>query len=350
MRNFKRIPTKQYVLNIAFRALRSTVKNSKDLFFSIFELIAAFASIFGFIFIFIHFKDVKTQYTSLLIIVILVLVAFTVFLVLRMYKLAIQTKQYDELQNHIRDLEAQLYQSNELTKNIMHAIHNIVHESRSRMQIIYDDIINENYDQTLERQESFKKFLMYIVTNIKEIYDNITNQNCAITIKILEFESCKDDSTDQNKKSKPYHKFFVSTIYRDCISFRHRKKYADDNGHFELSSNTAFDIIMSPHNNISYYCSNDLQNEHSYVNSNRHWKKLYNATLVVPIRTPNFDKGIYNGEYDVIGFITVDNLLGGFDDELSYNTLATIADNLYYVFILQADYMELTNLIGGRKK
>lgn len=351
MRDIKRISTKRRKANIIIRMVTSTIKNAKDIFFSIVELLSALASIGGFIFIFIKYKNAQTEYTSLLIIVILVLVAFTVFLVLRMYKLAIQTKQHDELKNKISDLDNDLYRSNELTNDMIHAIHNIIHESRSRMQIIYDDIINENFDQTIERQESFKKYLMYVLSNIKEIYDNITCQTCAISIKILELESCQNEpSSSGSKGDSCYNKFMISTLYRDSVSFRHRNKYSEENNRFEVSSNTAFDIILSPNNNVSYYYSNDLQGEHSYINSNRHWKKLYNATLVVPIRTPIFSNGKYTGGYDVIGFITVDNFLGGFNDTLAYNALATIADNIYHVFILQSDFMELANTNKGSKQ
>lgn len=70
--------------------------------------------------------------------------------------------------------------------------------------------------------------------------------------------------------------------------------------------------------NKEYFVSNNLGTEEKYDNSNNDWKKFYNATAVIGYP-------INRVQQNTVGFLCVDNLEGGFDEESTIVILTTFA-------------------------
>jgi len=322
-------------LRYGCKASTPLLEKTKDVIFLVFEIIAGLASISGILFLFYHYEDQADNFTAYLFGVIILLVLLTIFLVLRTVKLSSKCSAYYLSETSLKLLENELEVRDEILSNVSECLHNIIHESRSRIQIILDDIDSENFIVKERRQASIKKYTYVVLSNVKEIFDSMTLDNCAVCLKFLDF------SEHSNKGETPQQTLTVYTKLRDNISFRERTKSDSRLGNYEVQANTAFDTIINRSKN--YFISNDLQNEPDYVNMNERWKRLYNACIVVPIRSPLFENGKYNGKFDCIGFLAVDNKKGGFREDLSYNVLAAVADNMYHVLSLSDSYFEAAN-------
>lgn len=198
--------------------------------------------------------------------------------------------------------------------------HNIIHSHRDLVNKINTDLVLKK-PSLAKREESFRKYLLYFLINIKEIFDLITSDTCNVCIKmILESEKNYD--------------YNVKTYLRDSISYRNRRDIDNDIESYPYYKNTAFDCILG-HEHHNFFLSNnllELEQQGKYRNFNPKWKSNYNACLVVPIRAT--DRVDYNKN---IGFLCVDNMKGGFDEKIAFNILAAFADLVYCLF--QAIYL-----------
>lgn len=184
--------------------------------------------------------------------------------------------------------------------------HNYAHKYRS----IVTDVYLSYPDQELDHYRTLKEFLVYMMANVKEIFDITTGDSCAVCVKVLQ----RND---------------VRTLVRDSISER-RRSQADGVKVFDYRRNTAFRYILDEKFKDSFYLSNNMKIEKVYENANPYWRELYNSTLVVPIRI------VTNEETHVarvIGFICVDNFKGGFT-RTSIDLLASFADLLFHMWHL----------------
>jgi hypothetical protein len=181
--------------------------------------------------------------------------------------------------------------------------HNYAHKYRSIITNVY-------FNQGVDHYRTLKEFLVYMMANIKEIFDITSSDNsCAVCVKLLQGND-------------------VRTLVRDSVSERPRSQ-TDGARVFDYRRNTAFRTILDSNFKDSVYRSNDLQNE-IYENANLNWRKLYNATLVVPIRILLNEE---TNEARVIGFICVDNFKGGFT-RTSVDLLASFSDLLFHMWHL----------------
>jgi len=242
--------------------------------------------------------------------------------------------------NKINELTTKLETKNEILKGVAFHMHNILDQLRDRIAeltsfcdalLLDKDYIPEEAD-IIDVLRITKQFNIYLVNNVKDIFDYLTQDNCSVCIKIIDIS--EDDE------------FIVSTLMRDTRSFRERK--ANDglyNEPFPWYENTAFKKILGNNVPDSFYVSDDLKNEQSYVNINCNWKNFYNATLVAPIRLNLSD---LNHEEDmdanVIGFLCIDNFKGGFTSKASIEIMASIADSLYQYFNTTAKLLDQATL------
>ena len=102
------------------------------------------------------------------------------------------------------------------------------------------------------------------------------------------------------------------------------------------SHNTAFLKISSPDYDDNFYINDDLINDKEYKNDNRAWRKYYNACLVVPIRRSLIKAVVQTQDYDIVGFLCVDNKGGRLNNKTSIEILSMLGDSLYCLFYMHS--------------
>lgn len=112
-----------------------------------------------------------------------------------------------------------------VTANI---VHNFCHEYRSVIAYLSGDALeNMTPEYYLEVKSSFQKFFLFALPNIKELFDSLTEDSCAVCIKIID--------EDLN----------VRTFRRDPVSYRARRESDSVLDIFPYKGNTAFANIMN---------------------------------------------------------------------------------------------------------
>lgn len=250
-------------------------------------------------------------------------------------------------EQNIKNLKYKLLSESKKMDEVSFVIHNIQDQLRnvmSKLVATYETLLTEKEKVTqsdiLDILRITKSYHLYVVDNIKNMFDSLTGSRCSVCIKIV------DGFVDDNDA-------IISTLIRDTSSYRVRNSNDSlSNKAFLWHENTAFKDILSETNPQKYYASDDLSKENSYVNINSNWKSFYNATLVIPIRLGFHEN--YGCEVDnsVLGFICIDNMGGKLNNNIAINLLASIADSLYLYFTYLEDIMDLKTEIesdGGHK-
>jgi hypothetical protein len=251
------------------------------------------------------------------------------------------------LNNQLSQLKKE-YQKNKYNfGEIADITHSIQDQLRDRIYELYEEhsaiVAGENIlpMEKIDYGRTNELFYLFLIDNIKRIFDLLTEDKCSVCIKILEENVYElDNSICKND-------IMLRTFMRDSGSYIERKSSDNSFQEYPYYENTAFKTILSPDNNESYYVSDSLSEETTYVNINNNWNKYYNATLVCPIRIELLDdEEALNTEYSVLGFICIDNRKGGFANRIAIQTLAGISDSLYNHFLL---FNELQNVIYEKK-
>lgn len=197
-------------------------------------------------------------------------------------------------------------------------IHNICHEYRAvATELFVARMKGKEAVDALIKKNVTSMFYNNAIVNVKEIFDRMTGDSCAVCIKLVDGKS------------------FISTTLRDPVSARERGDVDRQPAlmNFDYRSNTAFRKILSDDDPATFFADDDLvglYNRGDYINANPRWQKLYSATLVAPIRYL-YDK---NRNACVIGFICVDNKRGLLDNEMAKDLLAWFADILFHILFL----------------
>lgn len=242
-----------------------------------------------------------------------------------------------DLDGKQRALDDVTKEKEDLKEKYLRAVRGIENISRERTGLtdcfvaIYRGVL---FDQ-IELRHRGCEFLNKLLTHTKEIFDVHTGHVCSVCIKIFS----KHDAYSPhraNKEAPSQH--VVRTLLRDSASSTERKAAADqDMVKYPYFENTAFSEIMHPSGVSNFWFSNDLAAlRESYKNGHSSWRTYYNATAVIGIRAPTGGGSDYT-----IGFLCVDNLNGGFDDQQTKYILGTMANTLYYVlsslYLVQSD-------------
>lgn len=170
----------------------------------------------------------------------------------------------------------------------------------------------------------FERFISTMLTNITNTCNAITGDQCATCIKII-----------KNNK--------VKTFYRDPMSYRMRQgaDHKDDKPFiYDISDNYAFKIIADPTIKETAFICDNLKDLKPYENRNPKWSNLYNATAVIPIEISELEDSSANKSLtkrsktkkNIIGFLCVDNLKGGFESRELKDFLAGFGDLLFNLF------------------
>jgi hypothetical protein len=165
------------------------------------------------------------------------------------YKIAdneieLREKEILKLINDINKLRFSSEQSAEI-------VHNFCHEYRCIMGYILGCDPGMGKEDYLKISNSFHKFMLFALSNIKELFDILTGNECAVCIKIIVDEAS------------------VKTFLRDPVSYRSRSEIDRKMQSFPIMGNTAFDVITNPQLSDTYYICNDLKNEDQYTNLNK---------------------------------------------------------------------------------
>lgn len=190
--------------------------------------------------------------------------------------------------------------------NISTFLHNFSHSYKNTMS----EIIKTSHNMVRSNPTDLSQFLGAAIDNIKAIVDEITGDECALSINVM-----ADDES-------------VFTLGRDAISRRQRREIDLRVPLQKWIENTHYSTILDADNRSSYFLSNDLQKEAYYRNSVPGWDRYYNAIVVVPIKR---DLGGEGEMMIATGFLCVDNFHGGFD-QVIVEMLAMFADYLFVLF------------------
>ena len=214
-----------------------------------------------------------------------------------------------KLGEDISQLKSEIDSGINLQAKIAQTFHNFSHRYRDKIVKIHENPSKQNTGR-----KDLHGFLHNMVANIKEIFDILTKNDCAVSIKILDND-------------------FIKTLIRDAISDRERSEIDKQLPQYRYDQNTAFEVILDENINQPYYMSNNLkteQSEKTYNNANKNWHKHYNACLVAPIRYIEMkEDGAEKSA--VLGFICFDNKKGGFN-EVGKDVLASYADHCFHLF------------------
>ncbi len=198
-------------------------------------------------------------------------------------------------------------------------------ESLASLIDIYSDI-NELHRFENPTSEKIMKSGTEICTKLKHIYDDITNSNTSVSIKII---VSKGGSLDSD----------VITLCRDNARMMQRKAHYETRKH-KVTDNTSFAKILQSflYNKTEnvFYFSNNLTSENNYSNTSEqyygttksnHWTLPYKSEIVVPI-TPL--KKEQDKDVIMIGFLCMDcDNTNTFNETLDIKILQSIADSLF---------------------
>lgn len=232
-----------------------------------------------------------------------------------------------DLDGKQRALDDVTKEKEDLKEKYLRAVRGIENISRERTGITdyFVSIYRGEYFDHSDLQHRACDFLNKLLNHTKEIFDVHTGHACAVCIKIFSrHDALRPRGTDSRT---PSHQV-VRTLLRDSVSSTERKAGAgQDRGEYPYYVNTAFFEIMQNLGAGNFWFSNDLASlGNRYQNGHQNWKDYYNATAVIGIKAPTEGDSDY-----LIGFLCVDNLCGGFDNEHAKYILGTMASTLYYV-------------------
>lgn len=182
------------------------------------------------------------------------------------------------------------------------------------------------------------------LTNILDCYCNIMNgyTRCKMSACIKIFKYDKSGIDEQNA--------CLMTFSRSTSTNTERREY-ERNSKILVSENTDFESIANPNNNEVVFFQENLTEYaktlegvgQEYKNTNKQWRKYYNATIVAPIRIKRdlvyHDKHDKNKEtYELLGFLCIDSLDEGvfsdYDRDVYINSAKAVADAMYPILSL----------------
>jgi len=241
-----------------------------------------------------------------------------------------------------------LYHERVIATQSDHALnHKITHQLRnaiSRMQDLeyetskkienveleaqFADIIENN---ELKRREIFKRMGAQVSSAVANqlrhhFASNEIDGNIRVTIKVI--KPCGSTPKDWET--------VTASVDHETWGDQDRILESQDHESHRIGDNSDFEDILIGKRNC--FVCNDLQGlpEKDYKNSSLEWRKRYNSTIVVPIKSkPDGDK---NSVY--YGFITADSLNPSKQDQFSFdvksptlNIMAHAADALAVWFV-----------------
>ncbi len=302
------------------------------LFQEILTYVFGFSSLLGFIatIVFTVYQlskpQVSTDFKQILLILSISEGCLLVVFILLAVHYTGQIKNFSELEIQNNILKQEIKEKDRIRNSLVETTHNILHYYRYILYNLDQIIIKlQEAEKKVEEKEfllilrEFDEFNTTLLSNLRSLFGFLTGDSCAICIKIV-----------KNEKFK--------TLFRDNISYRKRKKmdYGVDGSPliYDVRDNTAFRMITSPEYGQTTFLCDDLLSvsgpgKNWYVNKNMHWRNLYHACAVVPISKRILGE---KNKRHIIGFLCVDNMTGGLENQIVENYLSGIGDILYNLY------------------
>jgi hypothetical protein len=170
----------------------------------------------------------------------------------------------------------------------------------------------------VEFEEKTTQFVQLVLDWTKRAFDELTGDNCSVSIKLL-----VSPRPSASKSVVP----LVQTLLRDSASAHTRWNTDNDKSVYPYTDHSPFFDLLQDDSVVDHFYSNDLielSSKGSYSNSNLDWRKFYRATSISLIR----DSGALHSE-NILGFLCVDNFLGGFEPRISRSIHIAVSAAIY---------------------
>lgn len=157
------------------------------------------------------------------------------------------------------------------------------------------------YGLVLQNAGSFGQQTVDILSTL---ISNSTDERVSVCIKYFPDDQPRPDANGFLQEED----YYLKTLSRSTNTVSDR---LNNDGLVPILGNTAFMTIMNERK--SYFRSSnlkELKKIDAYDNTNQHWEKYYNATIVVPIRMKmNISNAeIPDSRYNLLGFLCADSL------------------------------------------
>lgn len=196
----------------------------------------------------------------------------------------------------------------------------------------YCAVLHSAEDMSISEMEAeFRLYGEKIVNSIADIFTKYTGDDSHVCIKVCS-SSPEVPTVASFKSPRPDVELpYVYSFWRDANSLGRRDRI-DSRKHlgvYSLKENSG--LIEAGRN--GYWFNNKLSElGSSYKNYNKEWRKYYNATCITAIAPPSDFSSVHPN-----GFLCVDNMNGGFDDEGCRYILSIIANFLHYSMWMTAE-------------
>ncbi len=280
-------------------------------FYGFITLISLLATVYIAI---VSINDSKLRYEEVLYALLATICVLTISLVRQTVKygeLADDFSQTSQIQDDYFNLTALIQTQAETTHNVNHYFRSFIFELDILIEKFYkNEVVSEEEVKFIE--EINFNFLIMLTTSLQNYFSIHTDDNCSITIKILNNDNTK-----------------VKTLFRDPVNLKKRRqselKY--NISEYKVIQNSAFVTILDENNTDTYYANNDLNKDKKYYkNSNPDWFNHYNATFVTPISIVESGKP---EKRNILGFLTLDNKQGYLIDNITLELMFAMSDLLY---------------------
>lgn len=189
---------------------------------------------------------------------------------------------------------------------------------------LFGQLADQQFDHNFGKRTQIH--LKLLVDLAQKIFSEYTGKQCSVSIKLLVHGA----GNPQEDEEVP----FVTTLVRDGLSATKRNEIDNSLKAYPYYLHSPFRAVFD---DGGYFFSNDLiglEAQGKYENANVEWKSCYNSTAVIAIKGPRA------GRYEpIMGFFTVDNIGGGFDDGMCKSFL-NIIQYLVYDTLRATSYLE----------
>jgi hypothetical protein len=190
-------------------------------------------------------------------------------------------------------------------------------------QLDGDFSVNDVHDR-------FDRYIEKFLTHTAELLKDYTGGSCAACIKVFSSSATTRVQIDPGAERPPSGATVVFTLGRDELSRRERDRVDHETSPLHVypyTGNAAFFYITHREEYDGYYHGNGLgqKSQDEYWNANPRWRESYDAVAVASLKNPA-NKAVEQA----LGFLCIDNKVGGFDRDHCREILECLASVAYY--------------------
>lgn len=192
-------------------------------------------------------------------------------------------------------------------------------------------------------QERFGTYISETLSQIRDLFNAYTKSECAVCVKLLNLDSEIRTYVEPDKVPEGATLPYVYTLARDPFSRPHRA-HIDQTKPLDIyrfDFNTGLAKAMEGGHRGYWFANDLLAMGPNYRNIHGDWFKYYTATCTVVLRTPHVDE-----VNQALGFLCIDNMTGGFDDNVCRQTVEILSNIVYYTLWMYISRIE--RFSGGK--